>query len=376
LPKDTNIFIEIKTNIKNLEENNINIKKICDKFYESYKNTAYNEIPKKYPQKKKAYYLLYDNNREDALELLKDNLFIENLGEVEVQYNSGYVQISSLVSLQNNLRVINNKIIEQEEEIIYLKEKEITLQKEIEDLKENTKKEMEKYKNDINTKMQENLIKMEVKIRMDMAKNLISEYPIKLESITIALKKTLSNNNMSFIRVYNIINRKYKEGANLINDNQIIKLCNESIGIICETNEKKQAFLDLIDSLNNKTKENSIARDYYDAFRKCLIGTDWKIGVKPQNMSKIDVFSKSKTISDILKNIIKFICFLEIYDDLENHFLGAVLYYVSMIQDPEFYASFYLYANENDIKKTIINFIKNLNKDNCSQFMKQFQKNI
>ena len=363
LPKDTNIFIEIKTNIKSLEEKSV--KKISDRFYESYKNLAYEQVQKRFIREKKAYYLLYNNNREDACEFLKNDAFVKKNKEVEIQYNSGYVQISSLVSLQNNIRVINNRMTEQEKQIKDLKDK-------FEEYKKAKEYEFEEYKK---AKEYENKKDIE-KLRMDMKKEKISEYPISLETITKVLKKTLKEQDMKYIRYYNKLNKTYQNVANLILDNKIINLCQELIGISFETNEKKQDFLKLIDLLSNNINKNTIAKDYYDSFRQCLIGPHWKSGLKPQNFEKMDLFSKSELISNILKDIIKFITLLDIYNDLEIHFWGATLYFASQIQDLEFYSSFYLYVNEDNLKMTIINFIKYLNKENIKQFMNQLKKDI
>ena len=373
LPKDTNIFIEIKTNITTLEGKSI--KNIADRFYESYKNIAYDQVQKKFIQEEKAYYLLYNNNRDDAYGLLKNNIFIEKNKEVEIQYNSGYVQISSLVSLQNNIRVINNKMTEQEKQIKDLKEKFDEKNEEIKDLKEKFEeyKKAKEYEKEILEKKVEEIMKKTEKFKMDGLKDKIVGCQINLTTITKVLNTALEKQNMKIFSYYSLLNEKYEKAANLILDNKIINLCNKLIGTSFETNQEKQDFLELIDLLSN-IKNNTIAKDYYESFRQCLIGPHWKNGLKPQNFGKIDLFSKSELISDILKNIIKFISLLDIYEDLETHFFGAILYYASKIPDPEFYSSFYLYVDVDNVKATIINFIKYLNKENCSEFIIQLKK--
>ena len=55
--------------------------------------------------------MLYNNNREDGVSLINKSQKEKGIdNEVKVLYNSGYVQISSLVSLQNQIRAINNKM--------------------------------------------------------------------------------------------------------------------------------------------------------------------------------------------------------------------------------------------------------------------------
>jgi GTP-binding protein EngB required for normal cell division len=87
----------------------------------AYGNLAYDKTEKKFRKEKREYFLLYNNNREEGVAIMNSSLKKKDSDkEVKVLYNSGYVQISSIVSLQNQIRAINNKMDKMAEE----KEKE------------------------------------------------------------------------------------------------------------------------------------------------------------------------------------------------------------------------------------------------------------
>ena len=104
LNKDTNIFVEIKSKLESKDA----ITKLIDTsdlFSQAYTNLAFDSIEQKFLKQKIEYYLLYDTKRNDAFPILqkleKEDQKIKN---TKVVYNSGYVQIASIVSLQNQIR--------------------------------------------------------------------------------------------------------------------------------------------------------------------------------------------------------------------------------------------------------------------------------
>jgi hypothetical protein len=130
LPKDTNIFVEIKIYLdsQTVISSLINTSKELTNAYE---NLAFNEIERKFWRNKHEYYLLYNNKRSDGIPSLKyleneDSTKIEDksIKDTKVIYNSGYVQIAFIVSLQNQIHPMNirlDKIEEEEKEEMRLK---------------------------------------------------------------------------------------------------------------------------------------------------------------------------------------------------------------------------------------------------------------
>ena len=159
-PNNTNIFIEAKTKIENNSQILDKLKKSAEIFAEAYNNPAFGEIKNKFKKENFEYYLFYNHSREDAFKYLKGNSQKDTYDEAQVIFNSGYVQISSIVSLQNQIRTINNNMDELKqkaendkkamEEKIEVQKKEMEAQKkEMEEKMEAQKKEMEKLKQEI-----------------------------------------------------------------------------------------------------------------------------------------------------------------------------------------------------------------------------------
>ena len=163
LPKDTNIFVAIKTYLdsQTVISSLINTSK---KLTNAYENLAYNGIKRKFWRNKHEYYLLYNNKRSDGIPALKyleneDSTKLEDksIKDTKVIYNGGYVQIASILSLQNQIRTMNirlDKIEEEKEEMKIKKEKQkkaLNLQKK--EMKNEIDKLVEQL-NIINKKMQ------------------------------------------------------------------------------------------------------------------------------------------------------------------------------------------------------------------------------
>ena len=205
LNKETNIFVEIKTHIKS-KEIIPNLIKNSDLFSEAYKNPAFGGIENKFGKDKKEYYLLYNNQRSDAIsEIGKLNLEKDKLKDTKVIYNSGYVQISSIVSLQNQIRSMNMKI----EKIIKDKENEkIKIIEEEEIKKKNMIEMFNQEKQEINKKMLElfNQEKQEINKKMLELFNQEKE-KMKKEFKEDVYKKYIEPKILVFIK--NILSQKY-----------------------------------------------------------------------------------------------------------------------------------------------------------------------
>ena len=90
-PKNTNIFIEMKSSLYGFNSLN-EIKKTSNRIACAFQNTAYNGIEKIFVRNNREYYLLYDNKRTEGFELIQENR--EN-SEVKILFN-----IVMFISLQ------------------------------------------------------------------------------------------------------------------------------------------------------------------------------------------------------------------------------------------------------------------------------------
>ena len=356
--KDTNIFVEIKSNFDS-SEYIIDLKDKSDRFSYAYGNAAFDGLERKFKREKSEYFLLYNNNREDAFEKLKKPLDdnkneIDNtnsIKDINVLYNSGYVQIVSIVSLQNQIRSINNKM----DNMIEEREKEkLQIEDKMEKQKQEYKEKMESQQKIINQLLLDNKIH-----------RFILSHLVNLDAIKNIFEKLSSNRNA--FNIFKMMNTKYKKLCSevLEDDNKIINTADKIIGKFLTSKEEIEEFFNFLSLLDTKISENTYAENYYKAFKEMLIGTKWKKSYNPSNMRQLDIFSKTK-YCDIIKNIIKFIVVLDMNPGLENQFFEAILFYVDEISkcDITCFNLFFIYSNKDDIQKTVINFIKSLNSQN------------
>ena len=122
LPKDTNIFVEMKTYLDSQSEISSLIKK-SKEFENAYKNLAFDGIERKFWRNKDQYYLFYNKQRKDAITIFRYIEDKEVIKNTKVIYNSGSVQIASIASLQNQIRTMNIKLDKIEEEKEQMKKK-------------------------------------------------------------------------------------------------------------------------------------------------------------------------------------------------------------------------------------------------------------
>ena len=343
--KNTNIFIEIKSKIDN---NNIisNLAKNAERFSEAYAQPAYNGINKKYYREKHENFLLYNNNRKDAYNILEDNEDKEANKNIKVYYNSGYVQLASIVSLKNEIRTINGKMVEEKEKM--------EMQMEL------FKKDMEKKMSLFSKNLEDKIINLE---KNNQILSFICTNRVDLQTINKYFEKNVTESSKTVFNAFNLMNKKYLNLYNKVggDDNQIMKIANNVVGNESSSKEGIEEFLKLIKLLDSKISENKYFRSYYESYKKILVGPKWNESTK---IKYYNVFFKNK-FSVIIKNILRCIILLEENEGLENHFFEAVLYYVSEISaiDSSCYSYFYLYQDKKDIKKTVNNFILSLNND-------------
>ena len=399
LNKETNIFVEIKTHIKS-KEIIPNLIKNSDLFSEAYKNPAFGGIENKFGKDKKEYYLLYNNQRSDAIsEIGKLNLEKDKLKDTKVIYNSGYVQISSIVSLQNQIRSMNMKIEKiikdkENEKIKIIEEEEIKKKNMIEmfnqEKQEINKKMLELFnqeKQEINKKMLELFNQEKEKMKKEFKEDVYKKYiepkilefrdSFKVDSETIKSKleeedeSKLAKNLMNF----GIMQIKYSglcDKVLLFNtDNKILNSADKVIGKILKSEIEKKEFFELLSLLDIKISEKNFVSPYYEAFKSILTGPNWSPNYSPKNMGNLDIFSKSK-FKDIIMKILGFIVVLEHDENLLNNFFEAVLYYVYSISktDISCLTLFTIYKRNNDLSTIVSKFIKSINTQNHDSLFK------
>ena len=399
LNKDTNIFVEIKTHIKS-KEIIPNLIKNSDLFSEAYKNPAFGGIENKFGKDKKEYYLLYNNQRSDAIsEIGKLNLEKDKLKDTKVIYNSGYVQISSIVSLQNQIRSMNMKIEKiikdkENEKIKIIEEEEIKKKNMIEmfnqEKQEINKKMLELFnqeKQEINKKMLELFNQEKEKMKKEFKEDVYKKYiepkilefrdSFKVDSETIKSKleeedeSKLAKNLMNF----GIMQIKYSGLCDKVllfdADNKILNSADKVIGKILKSEIEKKEFFELLSLLDIKISEKNFVSPYYEAFKSILTGPNWSPNYSPKNMGNLDIFSKSK-FKDIIMKILGFIVVLEHDENLLNNFFEAVLYYVYSISktDISCLTLFTIYKRNNDLSTIVSKFIKSINTQNHDSLFK------
>ena len=372
LPKDTNIFVEIKATF-NSSSIIADLKKVSDRFADAYKNLAYDGLEKKYFKDKKEYYLLYDNKREDALFYLPKNSTNKDKEkslnkDTKVLYNSNYVQIASIASLQNQIRSINYKLDISEKEKNQIKEDhEIKFRDQ-----DNKIKEMEtkiKELNDNNNKMKEEMNlkykEQEDKMTKLFVQNKILSFKISNKIELKDIEKILEdgeNQLSTYYQIFGEMNQKYAELCSLVleKDNKIINIANKVIGEYALSNDEIKNLFEFLALLNEKISKKTFASCYYQAFKEMILGKDWKDSNTPENLYKFNV-ALPKPTKVIAMNILKFIVVLESDKDYENPFFEAVLFYITCLDNNTYNTVFYLCKNPKDIRKTTISFIKILN---------------
>ena len=411
LNKETNIFVEIKTSF-NSEGIVPSLIKNSDLFSEAYKNPAFDGIEKKFSQQKIEYYLLYDNQRSDGIsEIGKLNLEKDKLKDTKVIYNSGYVQISSIVSLQNQIRSMNMKIdkmakdnenekiqmknaFEQEKQKIQgeaesqekkmielFKQEKQEMKKEMMELVKKEKQEMQK---EIKKELEEEMkVKNQKEINEYIHKKIIEpkilefreSFKIDSETIKNLLKEDKESKLMKILMDFGKMQIRYSKLCDLIllfdADNKILKSANKGIGKLLKSEIEKKEFFDLLSLLDKKISEKNFVSPYYEAFKSILTGPNWKPNYSPKNIGSLDIFSTSKFKDDIMI-ILRFIVVLEYDKNLLNNFYEAVLYYVYSISKTDItcFNLFILYKDNNDLSSIVYKFIKSINSQNHASLFK------
>ena len=370
LKKDTNIFVEIKSRLESIEA----VRKMIDTsdlFEQAYKNLAFNDIEKKFSRQKVEYYLLYNTNRDQAFSILgelKNEAQQDKIQKTKVVYNSGYVQISSIVSLQNQIRSLNFKMDKmksenenQKEEMQKFEEENNKIKDEMKEMKKTFEEETIKIKDEVKE------MKKEMSISQKIFEFKIKNH-IELKEIQDILKNigsVLTKDLLKFTTMYTKYSLLCLELLKIEMDNNILNTADKVIGKLLESEDEKKEFFNFLSLLDKKISEKKFVAPYYEAFKSTLTGPIWNYKYTPKNFQKLDIFSKSK-FKDIIIKILRFIVVLEHEPEIENNFFEAMLYYVYIISETDIscYNLFYLYKDENDLRTTISKFIKSINSAN------------
>ena len=370
LKKDTNIFVEIKSRLESIEA----VRKMIDTsdlFDQAYKNLAFNDIEKKFSRQKVEYYLLYNTNRDEAFGILgelKNEAQQDKIQKTKVVYNSGYVQISSIVSLQNQIRSLNFKMDKmksenenQKEEMQKFEEENNKIKDEMKEMKKTFEEETIKIKDEVKE------MKKEMSISQKIFEFKIKNH-IELKEIQDILKNigsVLTKDLLKFTTMHTKYSFLCLELLKIEMDNNILNTADKVIGKLLESEDEKKEFFNFLSLLDKKISEKKFVAPYYEAFKSTLTGPIWNYKYTPKNFQKLDVFSKSK-FKDIIIKILRFIVVLEHEPEIENNFFEAMLYYVYKISETDIscYNLFYLYKDENDLRTTISKFIKSINSAN------------
>ena len=357
LNKDTNIFVEIKSKLESKDA----ITKLIDTsdlFSQAYTNLAFDSIEKKFSRQKIEYYLLYDTKRNDAFPILqkltKEDQKIKN---TKIVYNSGYVQIASIVSLQNQIREMDDKMDKMKEE---MKERE-------ENIKNSLEQEKNKMKEEMNKEMETRMKKIENKMSI---KQKVFEFKLqhKIDLKTIQ-DKLVDIKDVKDLLKFGSMNVYYTNLCQKIldidNDNNIIVTADKVIGKFLKLQDEIEEVFNLLSLLDKKISEEKFVAPYYEAFKYLLTGPNWNSKLTPKNFKCFDAFSNTK-FKEIIVKILKYIVVLEYDEELENNFFEATLYYVYKISQTDIscYNLFYFYCNKDDLRATVSKFIKSLNEEN------------
>jgi len=325
-PMDTNIFMEIKSSLKNVKvgETSDKLKNISNRFFHAYKNCAYSNLNKKFASNNICYFLLYDNNRIELFNQAMEKWSVDK--DVEICYNSVNAPISSIVSLQNQIR----------------------------EMKKETKETNEKL-----TKLQEQFENYQKKTDFNLSIMKIRSLNTQENSIKDQVKKFIKDKSVNHFKIFLIYNKYFIESSNLLKKiiplDDIIFLNEQIIG----QNEIPSNYPNLIVQLENKIKENTFAKDYYLAYKNALTGKNYAL----TNGKKCDYPDCSHNIAEMLKNFLKFICLLDKDPLLLNSFFGAILYYAITISesDERYVNLYYIKFKITDIKACVIYLIQATN---------------
>ena len=338
--ENSNIFIEIKYSIKNCDIEAVlnKLKNMSNRFSNAYRNSAYSSLEKIFSKNKSFYFLFYEDNKIDLFNKIKLNLNIDK--DIDICFNSVNVQLTSIVSLQNQIRHIKN----------VFEETKNSQSKKIEDLEN----KIESQANEIgNLKTERNIYDFRFSILE------IKLLHINENSIISKIKDCIAKQDFSLLNCYENYKNKFMESFTLLRKikpiGQIIVLSEQIPG----KEEIDNNYGLLISMLNNKINNNTFAKDFYMAYRNSLVGINYLIS----GGKKCDFPVCTNLVANILNTMLKCIYLLDEDSSLLNGFYCAILFHASTLCQIDMkYAPLYsIKFNADNIKDTVIYLIQSIN---------------
>ena len=346
--KDTNIFLELKTSCKNATIDDIvsKLSNMAQRFSFAYKNPAYSSLDKKFSKNSISYSVIYDSNRNNLVSQMFK--FSDLKKEVEVYYNSVNAPISSIVSLQNQIRGVKKEITKLQEQTTDYKEQITKLQEQTTDYKEQI------------TKLQEQMKEFKDKQELDMNIMNLKIFNLSKEEIEKILGKCISEKSLSPLSDFEKYNQLFINASKILKKTLPFKDPIFIIDRVLSETLPHSEYLDFISLLNEKIKQQTFAKIYYNHYKNAITGIKYVY----TDGKEFDYPKYSKEISDILKNILAFIYLLDKDPLLLNCFFASVLYYAfDVAKTDKRYSNFYKKLKPSEIDKSVGFFINSLNSD-------------
>ena len=332
--KDTNIFLELKTSCKNATIDDIvsKLSNMAQRFSFAYKNPAYSSLDKKFSKNSISYSVIYDSNRNNLVSQMFK--FSDLKKEVEVYYNSVNAPISSIVSLQNQIRGVKKEITKFQEQTTDYQEQITKLQEQMKELKD---------------KQELDMIIMNLKI-----------FNLSKEEIEKILGKCISEKSLSPLSDFEKYNQLFINASKILKKTLPFKDPIFIIDRVLSETLPHSEYLDFISLLNEKINQQTFAKIYYNHYKNAITGIKYVI----TDGKEFDYPKYSKEISEILKNILAFIYLLDKDPLLLNCFFASVLYYAfDVAKTDKRYSNFYKKLKPSEIDKSVGFFINSLNSD-------------
>ena len=346
--KDTNIFLELKTSCKNATIDDIvsKLSNMAQRFSFAYKNPAYSSLDKKFSKNSISYSVIYDSNRNSLVSQMFK--FSDLKKEVEVYYNSVNAPISSIVSLQNQIRGIKKEITKLQEQTTDYQEQITKLQEQTTDYKEQI------------TKLQEQMKEFKDKQELDMNIMNLKIFNLSKEEIEKILGKCISEKSLSPLSDFEKYNQLFINASKILKKTLPFKDPIFIIDRVLSETLPHSEHLDFISLLNEKINQQTFAKIYYNHYKNAITGIKYVI----TDGKEFDYPKYSKDISEILKNILAFIYLLDKDPLLLNCFFASVLYYAfDVAKTDKRYSNFYEKLKPSEIDKSVGFFINSLNSD-------------
>ena len=346
--KDTNIFLELKTSCKNATIDDIvsKLSNMAQRFSFAYKNPAYSSLDKKFSKNSISYSVIYDSNRISLVSQMFK--FSDLKKEVEVYYNSVNAPISSIVSLQNQIRGVKKEITKLQEQTTDYQEQITKLQKQTTDYQEQM------------TKLQEQMKEFKDKQELDMNIMNLKIFNLSREGIEKILGKCISEKSLSPLSDFEKYNQLFINASKILKKTLPFKDPIFIIDRVLSETLPHSEYLDFISLLNEKINQQTFAKIYYNHYKNAITGIKYVI----TDGKEFDYPKYSKEISDILKNILAFIYLLDKDPLLLNCFFASVLYYAfDVAKTDKRYSNFYEKLKPSEIDKSVGFFINSLNSD-------------